>query len=180
MGASNAASRCCFVFFIDERGLLGCQYQRPRYAAWAAAGAAIRVMAILNARLARALNGAASATVAVLAYWPGRQSGAERALLSTVPEYSRSGKWPRPSFGGGIIVTLYILSVTLLAIRLGVTNTLLFVVSAQIIAAAVIDDRGFFGASIRPVKTLHLVGLTIVLAGVALSQPGGAAQRQTP
>jgi hypothetical protein len=55
-----------------------------------------------------------------------------------------------------------------------------FVVSAQIIAAAVIDDRGLFSASIRPVTILRLVGVAIVLAGVALSQLGAAAQRQTP
>lgn len=146
------------------------------YALWAAAaGAGIPVMAVLNARLDRALGGASYAAMALFAV-----GFATTLLLSIL----LAGRWPdmttlsstRPGdFAGGVIVAGYIFSITMLAPRFGVANAILFVMTAQIFTSAAIDHFGLFGASVRPLTAVRALGLLVMLLGLLISQM--AAQR---
>ena len=141
------------------------------YATWAfVAGGSIPVMAILNARTARILGGPAPATVWLLAV--GLTTAVVLSIILRLP-LSKFGLLvgrPSPFFIGGIIVALYIMSVTALAPLFGVANTVLFVVCAQIAVAAAIDQWGLLGAPVRPVTYLRAGGITIAILGAVLSQ----------
>ena len=129
------------------------------YALWAfAAGGLIPLMAILNAGLARGVGGlVASLLVAATA-------------TVRIPELAAIARIAPSQYLGGVIVAFYVLSITFLAPRFGVGNAILFAVTAQLFSSAVIDHFALAGAALRPLTTLRLIGLTIVISGVVLTQ----------
>lgn len=143
------------------------------YAVWAAAaGALIPFMAILNGRLGRALGDPLLAPVLLFAV--GLVTSLVVALFVTghVPDL-RQALSARPiDFAGGAIVAGYVISVTLLAPRFGIGNTILLVMTAQIFTSALIDHFGLLGAMVRPLTGLRSLGLAVMLAGLALTQVG--------
>jgi uncharacterized membrane protein YdcZ (DUF606 family) len=62
-------------------------------------------------------------------------------------------------YAGSVIVGFYILSITFLAPRLGVSNAILFAVTAQLITSAFIDHFAVAGATLRPLTTMQAIGL---------------------
>jgi bacterial/archaeal transporter family-2 protein len=140
------------------------------YALWAfAAGALIPLMAILNAGLARAVGGPVQATVILFAI--GLVTSLLVAATTTVriPELRTMVHIPT-QFAGGLIVAFYVLSITFLAPRFGVGNAILFAVTAQLLSSAVIDHYALAGASLRPLTSTRILGLTIVIIGLVLTQ----------
>ncbi|HXC20426.1 MAG TPA: DMT family transporter [Steroidobacteraceae bacterium] len=141
------------------------------YALWAfAAGALIPLMAILNAGLARGVGGPIQAAVILFA------TGLVASLLVAataavrIPQLSAIAGIAPAQYAGGVIVAFYVLSITFLAPRFGVGNAILFAVTAQLFSSAVIDHFALAGAALRPLTTLRVVGLTIVISGVVLTQ----------
>lgn len=149
------------------------------YAAWAfAAGVLIPVMMILNGHLGRALG---SSWIAVSALF---LTGFLTSLVfmaiarPVLPNLAAFSGVPPQFYMGGCVVAFYILSVTILAPKFGVGNTVMFVVMAQLCSSAMIDAWGLFGAAVRPVTALRLAGLAIIVAGVIVTQ--AAARVQAP
>jgi bacterial/archaeal transporter family-2 protein len=141
------------------------------YALWAfAAGALIPLMAILNAGLARGLGGPIQA--AVILFATGLVASLLVAATATVriPELSTIGRIPPTQYAGGVIVAFYVLSITFLAPRFGVGNAILFAVTAQLFSSALIDHFALAGAALRPLTSMRVVGLAIVIIGVVLTQ----------
>ena len=140
------------------------------YGVWAfAAGVLIPVMAALNGGLGRAIGSAAWAavilfTVALAASLvaAGAQSGPPRteALAAVRPE----------QLGAGLVVAFYVLTATYLTPRFGVAPTILCVVAAQIVTAAVIGHFGWLGAPVQRMDVLRLAGLALMLGGLFLTQ----------
>lgn len=141
------------------------------YALWsAAAGALIPVMAVLNARLGRAL-GAPSHAAMVLFLVAFALAVAVSLLVSgRLPGISTLAAARPIDFAGGLIVGFYVLSITVLAPAFGVGNAILFVMVAQIFTSAAIDHFGLFGAPVRSVSSMRLFGLMVLVAGLAISQ----------
>src|ERR1700691_6307642 len=142
-----------------------------RYALWAGAvGALIPVMAVLNARLGRVL--AAPNHAAVILFAVALATAVLVSLLSTgrLPSITalRGAQWA--DFAGGAIVAAYVLSITFLAPRFGVGNAILFAVTAQLLSSAAIDHYALAGASLRPLTSMRVLGLTIVIIGLVLTQ----------
>ncbi len=143
------------------------------YAVWAfAAGALIPLMAILNAGLARAAGGPVQATVLLFA--TGLFASLLLAATTTVriPELQALVRTAPANYAGGLIVGFYILSITFIAPRFGVGNAILFAVTAQLLTSAAIDHFALAGATLRPLTAIRAVGLSIVIAGVVLTQIG--------
>lgn len=141
------------------------------YALWAfAAGALIPLMAILNAGLARAVGGPVQA--AVILFTVGLVTSLLVAVAATrsIPELPTIVRIPPAQFAGGVIVAFYVLSITFLAPRFGVGNAILFAVTAQLISSAVIDHYALAGASLRPLTSIRVLGLAIVIVGLVLTQ----------
>jgi transporter family-2 protein len=110
----------------------------PAYALWAfAAGVLIPVMAELNGTLSRATGNPYLATVVLFAV-----GLAVSAAVLFFKGFDGAQNLTRVSpqlYLGGVIVAFYVLSVSALAPRFGVGNTILFVVAAQIVTSAIID-----------------------------------------
>jgi len=142
-----------------------------RYAIWAAAaGSLIPVMAVLNARLGRALGEPVQA--AVILFGVGLLFASIVSLLITggLPALGKLAGTSPLNFIGGMIVATYVITVTILAPRFGIGNTILFAVAAQICTAAVIDHFALFGAAHRPVSVMRVVGVVVMVAGLVIAQ----------
>ena len=141
-----------------------------RDAVWAAAaGAFIPLMAVLNARLGRALGEPVHAVVILFAVGLVAAVAVSLVLTGRLPSLS-SGPGSAVNLAGGLIVLFYVLSVTLLAPRFGIGNTILFVMTSQLAMSAAIDHFGWFGAVQRPVSALRLGGLVVMVAGLSIAQ----------
>lgn len=142
-----------------------------RYALWAfAAGSLIPVMGVLSARLGRSIGEPVHAAVVLF--------GAG-FLLSLLLSVALTGRLPAlgilrgdPLIDrlAGAVLVFYVLSITFLAPRFGIGNSILFAVSAQLVTSAVLDHFGLFGAPQRPVGALRLAGIALMVVGIAIAQ----------
>jgi transporter family-2 protein len=139
------------------------------YALWAfAAGALIPLMAILNAGLARGVGGPVQAAVVLMTIGLITTLLVAASASARIPELPV--RIPLSHYAGGVIVAFYVLSITFIAPRFGVGNAILFAVTAQLLSSAVIDHFALAGAALRPLTSLRVLGLTIVIIGVVLTQ----------
>jgi transporter family-2 protein len=142
-----------------------------RYALWAAlAGAFIPVMAVLNARLGKALGAPTHAAFVLFAVGLVATGAASLFLTGRLPVPAALGAVAPANFAGGVIVAFYILSITMLATRFGVGNAILFAMVAQILMSAVIDHFGLFGMTARPMTVVRAAGIGVLLVGLAITQ----------
>lgn len=138
---------------------------------WAAiAGAGIPVMAVLNARMGRALGDPIHAAWSMFAVGFALMTLICFSTTGSFPNWSRLKDIRPLDLAGGAVVGFYVLSVTFLAPRFGIGNTILFAVSAQIVTSAAIDHFGLFGAVVRPVNAMRIGGVGLLLSGLLLSQ----------
>ena len=114
-----------------------------------AAGVGIPILAALNAQLGGRI-GAPMAAGVVADVGSAGGGGRRRALQPGRPvrwhwcRRSRCGcSWP------GLLMAFYLLSITWIAPRFGVGNAIFCVLLGQMVAAAVIDHFGLFGARVR-------------------------------
>lgn len=142
-----------------------------RFALWAfAAGAMIPVMGVLNARLSRSMAEPVHASVVLFTVALLIAVIVSLALTGGLPTLaSLRGAHALDRFAGAIIA-FYVLSITVLAPRFGIGNSIMFAVSAQIITSAVLDNFGLFGAPHRPVGALRLTGLALMIIGLVIAQ----------
>jgi transporter family-2 protein len=143
------------------------------YLAWGfVAGAFIPVMAILNARLGRALGEPLHASVFLMCVGLIAAVLCAAFLTKGLPDLGRLGSARPADYLGGLVVAFYVVSATLLAPRMGVGNFIICAVSAQILSAVVIDHFGLFGAAVRPLDLVRTGGILLLLAGVLVTQLG--------
>ncbi len=69
-----------------------------------------------------------------------------------------------------MIVAFYVISATLLAPRIGVSNFIVFAVSSQILMSIAIDHFGWFGVQIRPADSIKLIGAGLLISGLVITQ----------
>jgi transporter family-2 protein len=77
-----------------------------------------------------------------------------------------------PSYGGGLLIGFYALSATIIIPRLGAATFIAFILIAQLVTSAVVDQFGLFGMAKRPVGSAKLIGLGTILVGIAVMQFG--------
>lgn len=141
------------------------------YGLWsAAAGALIPVMGVLNARLGKTLGEPLHAPVVLFGI--GFLACLLAALLFTgaLPSWSKLGGARPIDFAGGLIVAFYVISVTCLAPSFGIANVILYAMVAQIVFSGFINHFGLFESLAQPVSGLRLVGITLLLAGLFITQ----------
>ncbi len=140
------------------------------FALWAfAAGAGIPIMAAAKGALGQIVGGPRPAALTL--FLIGLTSCALVLVLGGgATSLGRLRAAPPYLLIGGVIVAFYILSVTALAPRFGVANTILFVMFAQLISSTLLDQFGAFGAPVRPLTVQRAIGLAIVAAGILVTQ----------
>jgi len=138
---------------------------------WAAlAGAFIPVMAILNGRLGRSIGESLHAPIILFSIGLVFCCLCSFYFTKSIPAITELNQAKPIEFLGGFIVAFYVISATLLAPRIGVANFIVCAVSAQIITSVLIDNYGLLGATLRPVSTLRLLGIGLLLIGLVITQ----------
>jgi transporter family-2 protein len=132
-----------------------------------ATGVGIPVMAALNARLGTQLGSPWAAGFLLFVLGAGICG---IAMLWLGPP--QKGWFVAPAFYymGGVLVAFYVLSVTWSAPRIGVANAIFFVLVGQIVAAALIDQFGLFGAMKSTLTWPRLLGIALMLVGTFLAR----------
>lgn len=134
-----------------------------------AAGFGVPVLAALNAALGTRLGSpiAAAAILFMIAF------GCTLIMLAifgrpVTMTAAREAPWYLFTAGG--LVAFYVLSITFVAPHFGVGNAVFFVLLGQLISAALIDHFGLFGALPSPLSLTRVMGITLMAAGVFVTQ----------
>jgi transporter family-2 protein len=132
-----------------------------------ATGIGIPIMAAWNARLGGEIASpwAAAFILCVI----GAVICGVAMLILGLPKAGWFGGTPL-YYAGGLLVAFYILSITWSAPRIGVANAVFFVLLGQILAAALIDQFGLFGALKSPLTTQRVIGIGFMLMGTYLAR----------
>ena len=127
-----------------------------------ATGVGIPIMAALNGRLGAQLGNPWAAAFLLFVL-----SAVISGVVMVFAGMPQQGWFVTPPFyyAGGLLVAFYVLSVTYSAPRIGVANAIFFVLVGQIVAAALIDQYGLFGAMKSPLTGTRLFGIALMLAG---------------
>lgn len=75
---------------------------------------------------------------------------------------------------GGTVGVLFVIGGIAVAPVLGIALFFVCIVAGQLFASTFIDHVGAFGTQVKPVNSLKVVGLILVLVGAALVRKGGA------
>ena len=99
------------------------------------------------------------------------------ALAFTLPIYgyptvAQLGSAPLVSYGAGLLIGFYGLSATIIIPRFGAASFIAFILVAQLLTSAAIDQFGLFGMGKRPIDLAKAVGLIVIVAGIAIMEVG--------
>jgi transporter family-2 protein len=138
------------------------------YLAALGAGIAVAVQQVLNGSLRASLNSPAWA--GFVSYLGGLLTMIVvlLAMREQMPSLKLVTATPWWAWSGGILGGVFILLVILLLPSLGAATLLALVVAGQMSAAVMMDHFGAFGLSQHSVSISRLLGVALVIAGVAL------------
>lgn len=136
------------------------------------AGIGIPLIGILNAGMAKSVGSPLGATAVMFAV------ACVVALLLTVafagvPSVAGLVGAPGPSWLAGLLIGFYALSATVIIPRFGAGNFVGFILLAQLVTAAAIDQWGLLGMARQPAGAAKVAGFALILAGLALVQFAG-------
>jgi transporter family-2 protein len=132
------------------------------------AGIGIPLLAGLNAALGKYIG--SPATAATMLFLVALCICAVVMILTGSEGLSRLASAPKHLFLAGGFVAFYVLTVTYIAPHFGVGNAVFFVLLGQLISAAAIDHFGLFGAQVSPLGLTRAAGISMMAAGVWLTQ----------
>lgn len=113
---------------------------------------------LLSSTLATTISLAVGFTVAVI-YLFATEGVPGKLFQSDTPVYY---------YFGGFCVAFYIISVTWIAPRFGVSNAIAFALLGQLISMSAIDHFGLLGAQQYSLSTQRMIGLALMATGVFL------------
>ena len=131
------------------------------------AGIGIPVMAALNGTLGKHLNNTVFAAIVLFGV----------AFICCIGVYlltpqkitQSTEKLAYYFYLGGLLVAFYVLSITWLGPKLGLTTAILLVVFGQLISSSVIDHFGLFNAPVKEFNGTKGIALLLVFAGLILN-----------
>ena len=131
------------------------------------AGIGIPTMAALNSGLGSKLQSPALASAILLTV------GLLIALVylfvtEGMPATLYQNGTPWYYYSGGFFVMFYIISITWIAPRFGISNAVAFVLLGQLIAMSTIDHFGLFGTQTYSIDLKRILGLVFMTIGVFL------------
>lgn len=139
-------------------------------AAWTLlAGAGIPLIGVLNSGLSRSVGNPFTATAVMFAI----AMAAAFALslpLHGLPALSQLWAAPKLSYAGGLLIGFYALSATIIIPRFGAASFIAFILIAQLVTSAIVDQFGLFEMTKRPLDVMRLVGLLVIVAGIVLME----------
>jgi bacterial/archaeal transporter family-2 protein len=141
-----------------------------------AAGAAVPFLASINAAFGQAIGSVYGASLVLCVVAFGTILATALATGAGLPAREALAGAPWWHYAAGCFFTVYVVSITFVAPKIGLGNAIILVVVAQIFTAVVIDHFGLFGAGVQPLDWKRGIGIALLVAGVALakSQPASA------
>jgi transporter family-2 protein len=133
----------------------------------ALAGVLVGMQAPINSRLGKSIGTVQAATFSFVA------GTVALALLATIfygglSSFGHIGRAPAWAWVGGLLGAFYV-TVAILTVRtLGVSGLTALVIAGQLTAAVTIDRFGLFGIPKQPIAPARIVGLVLLVIGVAL------------
>ena len=85
-----------------------------------------------------------------------------------LPDFGQFGLLPWWVFVGGVVGAIFVAGSIVTVPVLGVALFFVCMVTGQVIGSVVIDQFGAFGLEVKPLNTLKVVGLTMVLLGAGI------------
>lgn len=110
---------------------------------------------------------AGTATSVFITYGVGGMLAAVVYLLSR-PRAAALRDIPRFAWFAGALGLIIVSGISYAGPRLGLSRVLVITVTAQLLAATLIDHFGLFGAQPRPIDTSRVAGLAATIVGVWL------------
>src|SRR3954467_14244863 len=139
------------------------------FAVWSLlAGAGIPLIGVLNSGVARSVGNPFVATAVMFAMAATVAFGLTLPLYGP-PTVAQLGSAPLASYGAGLLIGFYGLSATIIIPRFGAASFIAFILIAQLLSSAVVDQFGLFGIAKRPLDMTKAVGLAVIVAGIARS-----------
>ena len=131
-------------------------------------GSLIPVQAATNAVLNKVVGN--SLFTALIAFTVGLSAVIAYMLLNKIafPGWQKILGGPFYSYLGGVIIALYIVSISLVTQKLGVASAIGLIVTGQMLGAILIDNWGFFHMAIRKLDWSRMLGLAMIVGGVFL------------
>ena len=146
------------------------------FAAWSVlAGAGIPLIGVLNSGVARSVGNPYAATAIMFAIAALIALGLALPLYGH-PTIAQLGSASPISYGAGLLIGFYGLSATIIIPRLGAASFIAFILVAQLLTSAAVDQFGLFGMVRRPVDITKMVGLIVIVAGIAVMEIGNLAK----
>lgn len=141
------------------------------------AGIAVPFLASINASFGQAIGNVWWASMALCAVALVTIAGVSLGTGSGLPGPSAIAGASWWHLTAGCFFTIYIVSMTFVAPRIGLGNAIVLVIVAQILTAVVIDHFGLLGAAVHPLDWKRALGVAFLIAGVMLarSQPATVA-----
>lgn len=142
------------------------------FAAWTLlAGAGIPLIGVLNSGVARAAGNPFAAT-ALMFTIAMAVAFCITLIWYGLPTVSQLTSAPPTSYAAGLLIGFYALSATVIIPRFGAASFVAFILIAQLVTSAAIDQFGLFGMPRRDVDVTKLCGLIVIAAGIAIMEIG--------
>jgi transporter family-2 protein len=142
------------------------------YTTWTVlAGIGIPLIGVLNSGIARSVGNPFAATAVMFAIAMVAALGITLPLYG-LPTAAQLGSAPMISYAAGLLIGFYALSATIIIPRLGAASFISFILIAQLLTSAAVDQFGLFGMEKRPIDTTKLIGLIVIAAGIAIMEIG--------
>ena len=138
------------------------------------AGVAVPFLASINAAFGQAIGNVWWASMMLCAVAFVTILGVSLATGSGLPGSSTLAGASWWHVTAGCFFTVYIVSMTFVAPRIGLGNAIILVVVAQIITAVLIDHFGLLGAAVAPLDWKRALGVAFLIAGVVLARSQSA------
>jgi transporter family-2 protein len=135
----------------------------------AQAGFGIPLIGVLNGGMARAGGNPINATAFMFAL-----AFSVAAILaisfSGLPDIHHLKSAPLISFTPGLLIGFYAVSATIIIPRFGAGNFIAFILLAQLLMAAIIDQLGLFGLAQRPINLTRASAFLLIAIGIVVMQ----------
>lgn len=151
------------------------------------AGAVVPFQTGANAMLGRLLGHPLWASLVSLLVSVALLAPVMIAFRLPLPAVSAAVKGPWWIWAGGLAGVIYVTAALVLAPKLGAASFMASVIVGQLLVSVLIDHFALMGFAERPVNTARLVGIALIVAGLAVTQwaaaeagPSAAALTTTP
>ena len=142
------------------------------FAAWTSlAGVGIPLIGVLNSGVARSVGNPFAATAVMFAVALLLAAGITLPLYGS-PTVAQLRSAPLACYGAGLLIAFYALSATIIIPRFGAASFVAFILIAQLVTSAVVDQFGLFGMPRRPVDAVKLTGLITIALGIVIMEAG--------